>query len=45
MGRGGMYCTSFIVDEQKMADQECYLKEYVICSGGGRGSLVGVERL
>ena len=45
MDRSGMYYISLIVDEQKMADQKCYLKEYVSCSGGGRGSLVGVECL
>ena len=28
-----------------MADQECYLKEYVNCSGSGSGSFVGVVRL
>ena len=45
MDSGGTYYISLIVGEQKMGDQECYLKEYVSCSGGGRGSLVGVERL
>ena len=45
MDRSGMYYISLIVDEQKMADQKCCLKEYVSCSGSGRGSLVGVERL
>lgn len=28
-----------------MADQECYLKEYVNCSGSGKGGFVGVNRL
>ena len=28
-----------------MADQECYLKESVNCSGSGKGSFVGVARL
>ena len=45
MDSGGIYYISLIVDEQKMADQECYLKEYASCGEGGRGSLVGVERL
>ena len=45
MDRSGMYYISLIVDEQKMADQKCCLKDFVSCSGGGRGSLVGVERL
>ena len=45
MDRGGIYYISLIVDEQKMTDQKCYLKEYVSCNGGERGSLVGVECL